>query len=210
MLRRIHQIMLMVVLLVTTVPSHVMAQGQPFGRWFSEGLAFADRQKESAVARLTKRRASAAHIGAVMAVLATFNVAKVLPPEHDPRANQLIHTLIQLQSALMKSQTPEFRGFVLKALKVKHGEHAETVLETLPQSGLTMDVLEAVVDYADSHPPWNRDELADGFKNFNIQQTDLALLRDILVKARVQMKAKGETLGEVFARRRLEMPGANR
>ena len=200
--------MLMVILLMTMVSSQVMAQGQQIRHLSSGSLTFTDDAEVTLATGSTKRRASAAHIGAVMTVLATFDEAKVLPPEHDSQANQLIHTLIQFQSALMKSQAPEFHGFVLNALKVKHGEDAKTVQETLPKSGLTMDVLEAVVDYADSHPPWGHPSLADGFRAFNIQENDLVLLREILVKARERLAAKGETLREVFARRRLEMPGA--
>ena len=158
----------------------------------------------------TKRRASAAHIGAVMAVLATFDEANVLPPEHDPQANQLIHTLIQLQSVVMKSQSPEVRDWVLSALKAKFGDSAEQVQEGLRRTGLTMDSLEAVVGYSAAHPPWNGDELADGFRAFNVRQKDWKLLREILLKAQEQIAVKGETLTEVFARRRLEMPGAMR
>lgn len=163
----------------------------------------------SVVAHSTKQRASSAHIGSIMAILATFDEANALPPEHDPQANQLIHTLIQLQSTVMKSQDAAVPDWVLRALQAKLGRDlGEKVQGSLPSTGLTMDVLVALVDDAESHSPWGHAALAQSLYVFNVQQDDWALLRTILVNARTNLEGKGETLSRVFSRRRLEMPGA--
>ena len=174
--------------------------------FFREGEGFVSSPQP--VVRSSNQRASSAHIGAVMAVLATFDEAKVLPPEHDSQANQLIHTLIQLQSVVMKSQDSKVRNWVLKALQAKLGEVAAQVQEHVRATGLTMDCLEALVDYGDSHPFWDRAELAGEFQAYNVKQEDWMLLRRILLDARRQLAGRGDTLSAVFARRRLEMPGA--
>lgn len=160
------------------------------------------------VVRLASQRTSAAHIGSVMAILATFDEAKVLPCEQDPKANQLIHTLIQLQSMVLKSQNPAIREWVLSALRVKSGNSAEQVQKDLQRTGLTMESLEAFVGYSEMSSPWNRVELGDGFHEYNVWQEDWMLLQKILVAAREQVQVRGETLAEVFARQRLHMPGA--
>ena len=56
------------------------------------------------------KRTDSALVGSIMALLATFEAADVLPPEDSSQANQLIHGLIQLQSALVKSQKSRVKG----------------------------------------------------------------------------------------------------
>ena len=46
-----------------------------------------------------------------MALLAVFDEAQVLPPEGSSEATQLVHALIQAQSAFLKSQNPAVRNF---------------------------------------------------------------------------------------------------
>jgi len=156
------------------------------------------------------QRTPGAHIGSVMAILATFDEAGVLPAEHDPEANQLIHTVIQLQSVVLKSQSPAIGEWVLRALQVKSGDSAGRLQEDLSRTGLTMESLEAFVDYGERFSPWDRAELVDGFHEYNVRQEHWSLLRKILVTARGQLRARGETLAKVFARQRVKMPGAAR
>ena len=73
-----------------------------------------------------------------------------------------------------------------------------------------MDLLEAFVDFAVQHSPWEQPVVANEFQAFNVQQEDWMLVHQILVDARKQLEARGESLETVFARRRLEMPGAAR
>ena len=60
---------------------------------------------------LTSERASSAMVGTIMTLLATFDEAEILPPEGTTQANQVIHGLIQLQSALMKSSSFELADY---------------------------------------------------------------------------------------------------
>jgi C1A family cysteine protease len=48
-------------------------------------------------------RTSSVYIGSVMALLATFEDAGILPPEGTPQANGIIKAVIQFQSAFLKS-----------------------------------------------------------------------------------------------------------
>ena len=162
------------------------------------------------VADSSRQRAPSAHIGSVMALLATFDEAKVLPPEHDPQANQLIHSLIQLQSTVMKSHVPEMRDWILNAVQEKRGMVSGNLQDQVRSTGLTMDVLESLVDYAHQHSPWEYPAVAKEFHAFNVQQEDWILMQQILVDARNQLRIRGESLSNAFARRRLEMPGAVR
>ncbi|GJL63121.1 MAG: hypothetical protein NPIRA04_17750 [Nitrospirales bacterium] len=178
--------------------------------WSASVLLHKERTEVAEVTRATTQRAPAAHIGSVMAILGTFHEAGVLPSEHDPEANQLIHTLIQLQSVVLKSQNPAIHEWVLSSLQVKSGGSVEHVREDLRRTGLTMESLEAFVAYGQISSPWDRPELSDGFHQYNVRQEHWRLLQKILVTAREQLRARGETLTQVFARQRAEMPGAAR
>src|SRR6266542_948807 len=56
-------------------------------------------------------------VGNVMALLAVFEDADVLPPESSPDANALIHALIQTQAALRKSGNPVVREWFMGAFR---------------------------------------------------------------------------------------------
>src|SRR3989475_10771973 len=56
-------------------------------------------------------------VGHIMALLAVFEEADVLPPETSPEANALIHALIQTQAVLTKSTNPATRGWFAEALR---------------------------------------------------------------------------------------------
>ncbi len=189
-------------------PSLLVAGSQASEVSFVSNVAPRAGTAMPAVVRLASQRTSAAHIGSVMAILATFDEAKVLPREQDPKANQLIHTLIQLQSMVLKSQNPVIREWVLSALRVKSGNSVEQVQKDLQRTGLTMESLEAFVEYSEMSSPWSRGDLSDGFHEYNVRQEHWMLLQKILVAAREQLQVRGATLAEVFARQRLHMPGA--
>ena len=167
-----------------------------------------DLDSEPSSGRTRGSRTRAAHIGSIMALLSTFNEAQMLPAEHDPRANQLIHSLIQLQSVVMKSQSPAFREFVSNALGIA-GKHAfETIQADLSKAGLTMPVLESLIDYGATHSPWQEEELRHEFLSYNVQPADWELIQKILFEARQRLARINQTLVDVYARERLEMPGA--
>src|SRR2546430_15308754 len=64
-------------------------------------------------------------VGHVMALLAVFEEAAVLPPETSPEANALIHALIQTQAALTKSTNPATRRWVTYALQRREARPAQ-------------------------------------------------------------------------------------
>ena len=153
------------------------------------------------------KRASSTHIGVIMALLATFDEARVLPSEHEPEANQLIHALIQLQSAVVKSPSSAVRQFVETALDSKGVPCDGLAQGCLLETGLTMKALEALMDYGDVRSPWGQRQVAEGFQAYNVQVGDWTLLSEIVHSARERLVTRGETLEEVFARCRSEMSG---
>jgi N-acetylneuraminic acid mutarotase len=152
-------------------------------------------------------RASAAQVGAVMAMLATFGDAGVLPPENSPDANRLIKALIQYQAAFMKSESPAIRQLLRDALA---GNSDEAALDSLRAGGWTSRSLEAVVDYAAAVPIWTRPGVPEGFQTFNVGPTEFTLLARTFTEARARFSNTGGNIHVAYAARRREMPGARR
>jgi hypothetical protein len=153
------------------------------------------------------KRTPSAQVGAVMALLATFEDAGVLPPEKSPDANRIIKALIQFQSAFMKSENPAVRGFLNEALTAKLGEAAPATVETFRTGGWSSQALEAVVDYSAAKPVWTQPELIEGFRAFNIGRDDFDLLARVFTDARAAYARKGRDIHDAAAARRKEMPG---
>ncbi len=108
-------------------------------------------------------------VGHIMALLAVFEEADVLPPEASPEANALIHALIQTQAALTKTTNPATRAWFAEALRRSEATGAEPN----PREGLTSRALEAIVTYAETHPPTARPDVMAGFQKFNVSPADL-------------------------------------
>ena len=155
-------------------------------------------------------RASSAKVGAVMALLATFEDAGVLPPEQSRDANRLIKALIQFQAAFMKSAHPAIQRWLREALTAKFGEGAPAAQDAIKTGGWTSRSLEAVVDYAAATPVWNGPDVSEGLRAFNVGRSDFDLLARVFVEARAQYASKGRTIHEAYASRRKEMPGADK
>ena len=155
-------------------------------------------------------RASSAKVGAVMALLATFEDTGILPPEDSPNANRLIKALIQFQSAFMTSGHPAVQHWLREAFTKKFGEAMPSTLEVFRAGGWTSQSLEAVVDYATATPVWNAPNVTDGFRAFNIGRADFDLLAQTFTEARAAYAAKGQNVHEAYAARRKTMPGARR
>jgi len=152
-------------------------------------------------------RASAAQVGAVMALLATFEDAGVLPPESSPDANRLIKALIQFQAAFMKSESPAVRQLLRDALAAASGKTVPVALDSFRTGGWTSRSLEAVVDYAAAVPVWVRPGVPEGFQTFNVGPTEFTLLARTFTEARAHLSATGGNIHEVYAARRKETPG---
>jgi len=153
-------------------------------------------------------RASAAQVGAVMALLATFQDAGALPPESSPEANQLIKALIQFQAAFMKSQAPAVSQVLTAALAVKFDGGTPAAAQAFRANGWTSETLEALVEYIAANPPWNQDAFEQGLRPYHVGQQDFDLLTRVFLAARRDLRDRGQSLHQVYQARRLEMPGA--
>jgi N-acetylneuraminic acid mutarotase len=152
--------------------------------------------------------ASPKHVGAVMALLATFEDAGVLPPENSPDATRLIRALIQFQSALMKSDDAAVQGLLADAMTAKWGSESGEVLARFRAEGWTSESLEALVDYAASRPIWDDPEVREALRRFNIGQAEFEVLANTYTAARAKYAAQGEDVHKRYSARRRDMPGA--
>lgn len=152
-------------------------------------------------------RTPAAHVGSVMAMLATFDEAGVLPPESSPQANQLIRALIQFQSAFLKSSEAAVREFLASALQVHGRQRAGAILDRFALTGWTSESLEAVVDYSMQHSMWDNPKLSRAFQAYNLSERDWEFVRNVFLQARRNLVGREHDLHAVFARHRSRMPG---
>ncbi len=156
----------------------------------------------------TSGRASSPTVGAVMAMLATFEDAGVLPPEQSPDANRIIKALIQFQAAFMKSSHPAIQRWLHEALAAKFGREAPAAEDAFKTGGWTSRSFEAVVDFALTTPVWNAPDMSEAFRAFNVGRSDFDLLTRIYSEARAQYASQGRNIHDAFAARRKAMPGA--
>lgn len=185
----------------TVSPKKGLGQGME-----RESILGRDVQRDS-VKLIRSKRAPARHVGAVMAILGTFNEAGVLPPETDPRANQLIRSLIQFQSAFMKSQEPAVHEYLSLAVSKQWGEGGAEILESFYREGWTSESLEAVVSYSEQYSMWARPRIVTAFRAYYLTQMDWALIEEIFLHARQRLLSRHQDLHAVFAQQRLGFPG---
>ena len=152
-------------------------------------------------------RARASTVGTVMALLATFQDAEVLPPEGTAKANQLIHGLIQLQSAVMKSSSPELRDYVFVALRQGLRTSREESLVLVQDDGLTLAVLESLILYAQEHPFWDEPQIVAALHAYNVTRQDWVLMTQISIEAKDAFHVKGRSIHRVYEQWRKRMPG---
>jgi len=145
------------------------------------------------------------YVGAVMAVLGTFDEAGVLPPEADPRANQLIRALIQFQSVFMKSQEPAVQEYFSSALVTRWGAQGTTVRDSFNKKGWTSESLEAMVDYSKSHPMWQEEGMKEVFRQYYLSAADWSLVQEIFQAARQRFIGEKKDIHAVFANQRGRM-----
>ncbi len=141
-------------------------------------------------------------VGHVMALLATFEQADVLPPENSPEANALIHALIQTQAALTKSTSQATRKWFTEALR----RGASPGTELSPHDGLTSRTLEAILAYAAAHPPADRPDVLAGLMEFNVSQADFDRMARVYGQARDRFRATAQDIHRVYETQRQGMP----
>ncbi len=153
-------------------------------------------------------RTSSVYIGSVMAMLATFEDAGILPPEGTPQANRIIKAVIQFQSAFLKSDHQAIRQFFTDAHRAKLGNHAEEVEAAFRLSGWSAETFDAVITAGQQDGAWNADGLTEGFREFNIGKQDFDILAELYRQSSSAFSTQGKTFQQVYAQRRREMPGA--
>lgn len=144
-----------------------------------------------------------------MAVLATLEQARILPPEGTKEADRIIKSVIQLQSLFAKSTDPDLQDFMRRAVAHTQGKQAEDVLAQFQSSGWTSDMLEALAEAAAHTPTKELQPLAPGFKTFNLSVEDFRQFMQLVRDGKQALASQGQDFHEVFASHRKAMPGAN-
>lgn len=156
---------------------------------------------------VSSNRTGSALVGSVMALLATFEGANVLPPEGTSQANQLIHGLIQLQSALVKSQSSELSEYFSAAVEQRFEKESAGLLGSIHQSGLTFKMLEALVSHNHKIPMWEKPALTEIFQRYNFSRQDWELIEEIFGEADAAYRMKGSSIHDAYELWRSQMPG---
>ncbi len=153
-------------------------------------------------------RASATQVGSIMALLATFEEARVLPPEGSPEADQLIHALIQFQSVFMKSSDPAVRKYFTGAMRSYFFDQADEREQLFLSRGWTSEILEAVLLYEAYPQSWKGSALDSAFASYNVDRKDFYELREVFNLARRNLLQKRQDIHVVYRVHRKLMPGA--
>jgi hypothetical protein len=146
-------------------------------------------------------------VGSVMALLATFEGANVLPPEGTFQANQLIHGLIQLQSVLVKSESTVLNDYISAAVSDRFKMDGEVLLQSIHQGGLTSKLLEALVIYDKKNGMWEQPALTQLFQRYNVSRLDWQLIEEVFSHADAAYRMKGSSIHEAYEQWRSQMPG---
>lgn len=164
---------------------------------------------ESGPGPVKSGRTPPAYIGSIMALLATFHEAGVLPPESSREADRLIHALIQSQSLFLNNRNPVVRDVFVSALSEKFGvKKAASLSQAFTVTGWTSEMLEALVDYTVPRPMVDELRLAEAFRDYNLSITDWTFVGQVFAKAKDTLLKQGKQVHAVFAAQRASMPGA--
>ena len=158
---------------------------------------------------LASERTHSSRVASIMALLATLDEAGILPPEGTSQANQLIHGLIQLQAAFLKSNSPELTVYLMAAEKRWKMKHNESEYGTLATRGLTSRVLEALILYDKEHPMREDPKIVAALQAFNVTEADWGLIVDIVSQAETVFRNQGRSIHELYDQWRVKMPGGN-
>jgi len=154
-------------------------------------------------------RTQSSMVGSIMALLATLDEAGILPPEGTSQANQLIHGLIQLQAAFLKSTSPELTAYLMAAERHWIMKHNEREYGSLATRGLTSRVLEALILYDKEHPMWEDPKIVAAVQVFNVTGSDWVLIVDMVSQAETVFRDRGRSIHELYDQWRVKMPGGN-
>jgi hypothetical protein len=144
---------------------------------------------------------SQALVSSIMALLAVFEQANVLPSESSADANALIHALIQTQAALTKSTQNATRLWFADAMR-----HAESIQGHRPlENALTSRTLEAILAYAAVHPPAQEPAVLAGLIEFNVRQTDFDRMAQVYYAAKDRLRTAGQDMHVLYEEKRQAM-----
>ncbi len=179
--------------------------------WLGMALVNAEEGVTSGLAPLqnsvTTARASSSAVGTIMALLAMLEEAGVLPPEGTPQANQVIHSVIQIQSAVMKSTSSEFAAYQVAVDRWWQSQHSEGVAGEAKANGLTARVLGAFIAYDQVNSLWDDPSLVLALQAFNVTRADWAIVVDLFQRAETVFRRQGRSLYEVYQGWHMKMPG---
>ncbi len=158
--------------------------------------------RDDADGRFSPRRASPAQVGAVMALLATFEEARALPPETSRDAPHIVKALIQFQAAFMKSDRPSIRHALDNALG---DESAVTLFRT---KGWTSHSFQAIMARLAEDRLWADPDFGQGLRAYNVGREDYDLLASVFAAAQQAFAKKGTDFHTAYTAKRREMPGS--
>lgn len=189
-----------------TIPSE--AAGFSFAFMRAEFISEPDGVR-SLPGLFASERTHSSRVGSIMALLATLDEAEVLPPEGTSQANQLIHGLIQLQAAFLKSPSPELADYLMAAEKQGKLKDNEREYRSLATAGLTSRTLEALILYDKKHPMWEDPKIVAAVQAFNVTGSDWVLIVNIVSQAETVFRDQGRSIHELYDQWRVKMPGGN-
>ncbi len=155
---------------------------------------------------LTSDGTSLSMVRTIMALLATFDEAGILPPEGTAQANQVIHAFIQLQSALMKSPSPELAAY-RDAADASWVRPHEDQAGSLADVGLTDKRLAGLIAYNQEHPLWENPKIRSAMKVFNVTEVDWLLAIEIYKKADAVFRQQGRSIHIIYQDWRMKVSG---
>lgn len=148
-----------------------------------------------------------AFVQTIMALLATFESAGILPAEGNPEANQLIHGLIQFQSVMVKSRSPALNEYLSAAVAQESHLGTGDLRKTIDQNGLTSQILEAIVTYDRKRPIWNQLAIVPILQSYNISRGDWELISRMFTQADAVYRAQGSSIHEEYEQWRTKLRG---
>jgi hypothetical protein len=147
------------------------------------------------------------HVGSAMAVLATLEQARILPPEGTKEADRIIKSVIQLQLLFAKSTDPDLQHFMRRAVESSRGKQAPDLVAQFQANGWTSDVLEALAETATRTPAEALETLAPELKTVNLSVEDFRQFMQLVKDGKEALASIGQDFHAVFAAHRKTMPG---
>jgi hypothetical protein len=162
----------------------------------------------SAIQAQQPGKSSSPYVGSAMAVLATLEQARILPPEGTKEADRIIKSVIQIQSLFATSTHPDVQSFARRAMERSRGKQAPDMMAQFQTNGWTSDLLEAFAEAAVQSPPEALQPLAPGLRAFNLSVEDFRQFMQLVKNGKEALTSNGQDFHKVFADYRRTMPGA--